>query len=210
MIIHECAQKSDEWHILRSKNITGSTVESLFVKGKDKSGYGAVALTKAKRIAIQRANPTVLFQDSADDIGRVKSVARGNDLEPMARTLYEIEEFTKVREVGFCECEGYGCSPDGLVGEDGGIEIKCLSSSDLYFDALVGEFDDYTHQLQFFLFVTGRKWIDFINYYPEHKQKPLVVKRFYPDLELHKQYAIKLKEFDVFIDTLVEKIKAAA
>lgn len=205
-------QGSPEWHKLRSVNVTASTVEGLSVKGKDPSGYGTDAVKKAKKIAIARANPTENFPDSADDspIWKGKAVARGNDLEDAARKLYEITTFRRVRQVGFCECDGYGCSPDGLVGEDGGIEIKCISSSDLYFDALLGKFDDYQDQLQFFLFTTKRKWIDFVVYYPEHKTKPLIIKRIFPDTFRHKMYEEKLVEYNKYIDRLVEEIKAVS
>lgn len=111
---------------------------------------------------------------------------RGNELEPIARAIYEFENDVEVETVGFIKRdEDTGCSPDGLVGEDGGTEIK--SPDDIkYLDYLLkGEKaidSGYIWQVQMNLLITGRKWWDLIIYNPNF-EKSMRVFRIYPDQE---------------------------
>ena len=86
-------------------------------------------------------------------------------------------------EVGFARLDAdtytLGSSPDGLVGETGGIEIKSPSAKVHVSTVLAGAIPDYNRaQVQAFLHVTGREWCDFISYYPG---EPLFIIRDHPD-----------------------------
>ena len=95
----------------------------------------------------------------------------------------------KVEEIGFAVdediCKLAGVSPDGLVGEDGLIEIKCFADTkhfEMICDSKNGEFSiekKYLWQMQ--MLITGRKWNDFIAYNPNYKER-LLIKRILPDM----------------------------
>lgn len=109
---------------------------------------------------------------------------RGHELEPLARDMYELETGHTVETVGFIEYTQYaGCSPDGLVAEDGGTEIKCVNDVS-YLKHLLNGVDevDTSHvwQVQMNLLITGRQWWDLIIYNPNFKRS-MVVHRILPD-----------------------------
>jgi exodeoxyribonuclease (lambda-induced) len=89
------------------------------------------------------------------------------------------------------DCGNFGYSPDGLVGEDGLIEIKCPLAI-THFQYIIDNKApiDYWQQLQGGLWVSGRKYIDFVSYHPNFKTKQLFVKR----VEREEDYIAKLAE----------------
>jgi putative phage-type endonuclease len=95
---------------------------------------------------------------------------RGNALEPEAREAYEFITDFEVVETGFIldDSEEFGCSPDGLVGTDGGLEIKCPSDSVHVSYLRAGKVPaKYYQQVQGCMWITGRDWWDFMSYHPE-------------------------------------------
>jgi putative phage-type endonuclease len=104
------------------------------------------------------------------------AMQRGTDMEPEARAYYELIA-TPVVEVGFCLHDEYefGCSPDGLVGDDGLLEIKCPSAhTQIEYIKSNSIPSKYVAQVQGQMLVTGRKWCDFLSYHPD--LKPLLVR----------------------------------
>jgi putative phage-type endonuclease len=95
---------------------------------------------------------------------------RGNALEPEAREAYEFITDLEVVETGFIldDSEEFGCSPDGLVGEQGGLEIKCPSTA-VHVSYLRKKVvpAKYYQQVQGCMWITGRDWWDFMSYHPE-------------------------------------------
>ena len=88
----------------------------------------------------------------------------GIAFEPENRVRYELETDRKVKQVGFCktDCGRFGCSPDGLVGEDGGLELKHPKPATQIAYVRAGTLpDEYKAQVHMSLIVTGRKWWDF-------------------------------------------------
>jgi hypothetical protein len=120
---------------------------------------------------------------------------RGNELEPDARNLYTVITDNLVQEVGFIldNSGEFGCSPDGLIGEDGGIEIKCPApgTHDKWSEKGVCPTKHYA-QVQGCMWITGRDWWDFMSYHPE--KEPFIV-RVERDVE--------------FIDKLAEQVSLA-
>lgn len=133
---------------------------------------------------------------------------RGNELEPFARMNYELETDNEVTEVGFCMPDNNlrcGVSPDGLVGDVGGIEIKCPKPSThvkyLRKQKLPNE---YKAQVMGCLWITEREWWDFISY---NEVMPNLVIRVYRDEEYIKQLERMVTFACETIEKEVAKIK---
>jgi hypothetical protein len=133
------------------------------------------------------------------------AMERGNELEPAAKALYEFTRDVEVVEVGLClhdtlEC---GASPDGLVGDDGGIEIKCPLPH-----THVGYLKDgkvptkYIPQIQGCLWITEREWWDFMSYHPS--MEDLIV-RVYRDEAYIKKMADVVSRTVETIETEAKK-----
>jgi len=108
---------------------------------------------------------------------------RGTELEPFARMNYELETDREVTEVGFCMHDILRCgvSPDGLIGGDGGIEIKCPKPSTHVKYLRNGKLpSEYKAQVMGCLWITGREWWDFMSYHP---QMPNLLIRVHRDEE---------------------------
>jgi len=133
-------------------------------------------------------------------------IDRGNELEPIARDMYELENWVKVEEVWFVEYNEFvWCSPDWFVWEDGWIEIKC-QNDEKHFKLFINwekEIDSwYIWQIQMNLLITWRKRRDFISYNPNYK-KSLFVHRIYPDLD---KFEKLLKWFQIWEKKIKELI----
>lgn len=171
MIYHDVEQNSDEWHELRLGKATASNFSSFMANyGK---AFGDPAKKYALQIALERING--FKQDSFTN----EHMERGHEQEPIARMLYEDEHFAKVENGGFFDCGLYGDSPDGLINDNGVIEIKSVIASTHYANLTRGTFDPaYKWQLVGHLDCTGRDWVDFISYCAEFPiDKQLIVYR---------------------------------
>lgn len=161
MIFHDVEQNTDAWHELRLGKATASNFATIMANdGKD---FGE----PAKRYALQLALERLTGQRSAFSFSN-EHTERGHEQEPLARMAYEEAEFTQVANGGFF-CHGeYGDSPDGLVSDDGVIEIKCVIAPVHYATCQRGSFDPaYRWQLLGHLDCTGREWVDFISFCPD-------------------------------------------
>jgi len=131
---------------------------------------------------------------------------RGIELEEQARMTYELEH-EEVQQVGFVELDEFtGCSPDGLVGEDGGIEIKCPNDVNFFRLMVNGESEidkKYLWQVQMSLLITGRKWWDLV-FYNINFEKSLLVFRIYPETIAQS----KLESGILVMKELMRKIEA--
>lgn len=122
------------------------------------------------------------------------AMKNGTNYEPEARRFYEFSRNVEVQQVGFCvhDCGHYGCSPDGLIGEDGGLELKCpLLKTQARYLIDGGLPSDYRAQVHGALLVTGREWWDFMSYAPG--LEPLII-RVVPD-EFTEALAAALDKF---------------
>lgn len=183
MEIINCEQGTDEWLYIRRGIATASNFSKIITT--------AGALSKSiNEYAFQLASETVTNLQDESYIS--VDMQRGNDLEPEAREFYQQETLSLVRQVGFMKCGFYGYSPDGLIGEDGLIEIKCPKQNThtkyLFNNKLPSE---YLAQVQGGLFVSGRKWCDFISYHPNF-------------IEDKKMFKVRVYRDDKFITLLEE------
>lgn len=161
MIWRDVEQNTDEWLDLRMGKATASNF-GCFMANEGKS-FGDPAKRYALQIALERINGRRESGGFSND-----HTERGHAQEPIARMLYEDESFVDVTNGGFFDCGEYGDSPDGLVGDDGVIEIKSVIASVHYATLQRGSFDPaYKWQLIGHLDCTGRDWVDFVSYCEE-------------------------------------------
>jgi len=133
---------------------------------------------------------------------------RGHELEAEARKFYHLITTNEVKQTGLCLSDDgrYGCSPDGLVGDEGGLEIKCPIGSTQVAYLLSNDLpSEYYQQVQGTLLVTGRKWWDFVSYYPG--LKPLII-RVTPDEAFQNKLKFELDSFCAKLDEVSQKIGA--
>lgn len=156
-------QRTMEWFLARRGRITASPVGCLMAP----RGLGKLAETYAKSLVADQISE--FFED---DQFTSYAMQQGIDLEPMARDAYALEELVEVQEVGFItKGDDLGCSPDGLVDDDGGLEIKCPQPAK-HMDNLLSEFcpKEYIDQVQFSLLVTDREYWDVMTFNPTFKE----------------------------------------
>jgi hypothetical protein len=171
-------QGSERWHQARCGVLTASEFERLLTPPKPKPDGGWSGLKVADNVK-ERAH---LWELAAQRIsGFVEphymsdAMLRGKDDEVAARELYS-ERYAKVQQVGLITNNKFGfklaCSPDGLVGRDGLIEIKSrcqrfqvqTTVENLWNDEAKTIPEDYILQVQGLLLVSEREWCDFISY----------------------------------------------
>lgn len=140
---------------------------------------------------------------------------RGHEMEAAARMYYEARTGSFVTEAGIClnDDEIFGYSTDGLVDDDGLIEIKApIDSSKILAMWATGDTSEYDHQMQGGLWITGRKWCDFIMYVPDLAAvgKDLFVKRIFRDEEFIDAMVERLGRFDDLVQQYVRLLQEAA
>lgn len=160
---HDIEQGSDEWRALRRGMITASAVSRL-ITGTGKPARNDTSRAQLLQLLAERVTGESEPSFYGDDM------ARGHLLEPLARDIYA-KHRAPVQECGFvtADFDGIviGYSPDGLVGDDGLIEIKSPRQKNHLRSLLSNEVPaEYVPQVQAGLAVTGRAWCDFISYAP--------------------------------------------
>ena len=159
-MIETMDQRSDEWFAIRIGKVTASRVSD--VLAKTKSGYSASRDNYMAQLVCER-----LTGQKAEGFTNA-SMQWGTETEPLARAAYEAIKDVLVDEVGFVphpSIQMAGASPDGLVGDDGLLEIKCPNTA-THIDTLLSETvpTKYYTQMQFQLACTGREWCDFVSF----------------------------------------------
>jgi hypothetical protein len=172
MFWHDVQQNTDEWRDLRLGKATASNFACIMAN--DGKAFGEPAKRYALQIALERMTGV-----KAEHSFSNAHMERGHEQEPVARMMYEDLAFVDVSNGGFFDCGEYGDSPDGLVRNDGVIEIKSVIASTHYATLQRGSFDPaYRWQMVGHLDCTGREWVDFVSYcsdFPEGQQ--LIVHR---------------------------------
>ena len=168
MRIDQNEQGSPEWLAAR----LGIPSASMFAKLVTTKGiWSASADAYINQLVAER------LTGEREEVFQSHHMLRGTELEPDARDLYSLMSDAEVTEVGFClhDTLAAGCSPDGLIGEDGGLEIKCPAPS-THVEYLRGGVlpSKYKQQVMGCLWITGREWWDFVSYHPT--MKPLIVR----------------------------------
>ena len=195
----EVEQGTPEWFALRLGKVTASRIKDVIATTK--TGYSTSRDKYMTQLLLERITNTVAESYTND------AMTWGTEQEPFARAKYEGLASTLVEQVAFVNHPTIlmsGASPDGLVMDDGLVELKCPMSH-THLESILGGIDDqYMPQVQWQLAVTGRSYTDLCSYdprFPEHLQ--LVVKRIPRDDD----YIAKLeKEVVKFLAELDDKV----
>lgn len=195
MQIIDCQQGTDEWFQAKLGVVSTSNFSKVLNKGEGRKLY-------MRKLAAERLTGITQVSYSNDNM------AAGQDLEPSAREYYELLHDCTVKEVGFIKRDEWtGTSPDGLIGEDGLIEIKCVIPSTHIATILKGKMQTcYNPQVQGQLWVTGRKWCDWISYCPDITKRPYYSVRVLQDEEYIKELAVKVTMFVEDLKRMIEKL----
>ena len=195
-------QRSEEWFQARLGKVTASRVAD--VLAKIKSGESA----SRRNYKIQLVSERLTGEKQETYVNQ--AMQDGIDREFYARERY-VQQFGEVEEVGFIQHPTLeaGASPDGLVGTDGIIEIKCPMGSTHTETLMTQEVPSkYVPQIQFQLLVTGRKWCDFVSYnpmFPENLQ--VFVRRVFANKEYQQELEDEVKQFLKEVDDVISKLK---
>lgn len=210
----ECPQGTPEWHAARSGKITASCFADAISRCTRKSGARDVGdpTAVAERYAADLAIERISGQPHGEP-PKAWVLERGHQMEAAARMHYEARTGSFVTEAGICVTDDgvFGYSSDGLVDDDGLIEIKApIDSLKIMTIWATGDTTEYEHQMQGGMWITGRKWCDFIMYAPELESvgKALYVKRIFRDDAFIDDMVQRLAEFDALVEANVAILRA--
>lgn len=196
-------QGSEAWLRKRLGKVTASKIADMMAKTK--TGWGASRANYAALLMVERltGQPQESYSNAA--------MQWGTETEPQARIVYQVITDNMVEEVGFVSHPSIsmsGASPDGLVGEDGLVEIKCPNSA-THIETLLGQpiADKYIKQMQWQMACTGRKWCDWVSFDPRlPAELQIKIERIKRDEEMiagiEKEVVIFLNEIDGKISAL--------
>mgnify|MGYP001008552361 CR=1 FL=1 len=184
-------QGTPEWHESRCGIITASCFSDVLAKGA-----GKTRRTYMLKLAGERITGNV-----ADNFSNAH-MERGHEQESIARSLYEEQQGIKIIQCGFMKHGSFGYSPDGLIGDDGLLEIKTKLAHLQAAVLIDGEVpSEHIAQIQGGLMVSGRRYLDFVSFCPG---MPFFIKR----VERDEAYIANLhQELMKFEDELNATIK---
>jgi putative phage-type endonuclease len=184
-------QRTEEWFKQRLGKVTASAIANVIAKTK--TGVSASRDNYSTQLTLERlTGQQAEFYTNA-------AMEWGTATEPQARQAYEVYKGVFVDEIGFVNhptIEMSGASPDGLVGEDGLVEIKCPESK-TQMETLLNQKvpTKYIPQMQWQMACTGRNWCDFVSFDP----------RMPDNLQL---FVSRVKRDDTYINILETEVKA--
>lgn len=199
----DCIQGSPEWHALRAGRVTASRIAD--ITAKTKIGWGASRANYMAELIAERLTGTVAesFSNSA--------MKWGSETEPEARSAYAFVRDQEVATVGFVihpTIEMSGASPDGLIGDDGLLELKCPNTS-THIETLLAESvpDKYIKQMQWQMACTDRQWCDFASYDPRLPARmQLFIKRVPRDNAMIRELETEVNIFLAGVSATVERL----
>lgn len=192
-----------EWFNERLGKVTASRVADVIAKTK--TGWGSSRANYAAQLVAERLTGKVTdsYRNAAMDWGIMT--------EPDARVAYEFLTDATVERVGFVPHQTIamsGASPDGLIGNDGLVEIKCPNTA-THIETLLGQSvpGKYNTQMQWQMACTGRKWCDFVSFDPRMPESMrLFVKRIERDTTAVRDLETSVSEFLAEIDETVSRL----
>jgi putative phage-type endonuclease len=198
-------QSSDEWIKARVGCATASRVSDIIAKTK--SGFSTSRANYLAELIAERltGEPAASYTNSA--------MAWGVEKEPDARMAYEFRTDAEVGPAGFVLhpiIARSGASPDGFVGDDGLVEIKCPLTA-THIDTLLGQAvpSKYLTQMQFQMACTGCKWVDFISFDPRLPESMrLFISRVQRDDAMIKNLETEVAAFLAELDEKVAALNA--
>ena len=198
-------QGTDAWFNARIGKVTASRVADLMAKTK--TGYSTSRDNYMAQLVCENLTKTKAegFTNAA--------MEWGTEQEPFARAAYEAKTRVMVEEVGFVphpSIEWAGASPDGLVGDDGLVEIKCPNTATMIDTLLTGKVPSkYNTQMQFQMACTGRAWCDYVVFDPRMPAKAqLFIKRVFRDDAFIKEMEAEIVNFLAEVNVQIQQLNA--
>ena len=190
--IHRGSQQDDEWRRLRLGCATGSGFADVLSKPASGNGESTGRRNYRVRLALE-----LLTGQPEQDGFSSRAIQQGIEREPIARERFEAETGLLVEQVSFIRLNHMpvGCSPDGLIGSDDGLEIKCPSKAvHLQYLSLIDQPPaEYRAQVQGCMYVAGRSHWRFASFNPD----------FPPELQLHH---IRIERDELYIKRLEDEL----
>lgn len=200
---NEIIQGSETWFAARLGNASASRIADIIAKTK--SGYSASRENYLTELVLERFGiPQESFTNAA--------MQWGTETEPLARMAYEVKTGEMVQEVGYIihpTIKRSGASPDGIIGDDGLVEIKCPISKTHFEYLLAGEVPTkYKPQMAWQMACTDRKWCDFVSFDPRVPEKLQYFSvRYNRDNEYIAMLEDEVKKFLVEVDEKFEQLR---
>lgn len=201
-------QRTEDWYNDRVGKVTASRIGD--VMAKTKTGVSASRKNYASQLVCE------IMTGKREEGFQSAAMLHGIETEKEARKEYELETFNIVEECGFIQApdiERSGASPDGLIGVEGVLEIKCPNTATHIETMLTGVIDiKYIYQIQWQMYCSGRKWCHFVSYdnrMPEGLRIYIIyVERDDKMIETIKSEVIKLiEEVEETVKKLSERLK---
>jgi hypothetical protein len=181
-------QGSAEWFVERAGRATASEFKTVQTGGRSKDEPSETRLKYAVKLAMERITGKVA------ESGEYPATEHGKATEPHAQMAYEARTGNIVDIVSFIKHPTLmaGASPDGLIGDDGGLEIKCPANPLVHWLTIMrGMPKEHIAQVQGGMWITGRKWWDFVSYRPD---APEGLKLYVQRIERDEVYIAKLEQ----------------
>ena len=198
-------QRTEEWFRERTGKVTASRIADVMTRTK--SGYRASRKNYMTELLVER------LTGEREESYINAAMQRGIDEEPIARTEYELDRGVLVDEVGFVQhpsIEMSGASPDGLVGDDGMVEIKCPNTA-THVETIITKSVDrkYLLQMQWQMACTGRAWCDFVSFDSRMPAElAMVVIRVPRDEVMIEEIAREVTDFLADLATLESQVRS--
>jgi hypothetical protein len=190
-------QGSDEWRAARLGIPTSSEFGAILAKGEGKTRRAYLYRLAAERLT---GEPVETYSNGNMD--------RGREMEDEARSAFIFQTGQDVTRVGFVRNGDNGCSPDALIGDDGGLEIKSAAGQVQIARLLDGRLPpEHVAQIQGSIWICEREWWDFVSYCP---RLPLLVVRVLRDDGKIAEIAGAVKQFNAELAQVVERIRGFA
>lgn len=202
-------QRSEEWYAARCGKVTASKIADILARIKN-GNWAASRRNYAAQLVTERLTGRPYIPTYTNEY-----MEWGKEQEAPARETYLKVTGSTVDEVGFVDHPTIGmagASPDGLIGEDGLLEIKCLIKANHINILLTEDLEKYALQMHWQMACTGRKWCDFVSFNPElPEDMQLFIKRLHRDEELiqktEREVRIFLEEVDETVNSLTNKFR---
>lgn len=198
IVIFDCEQNSPEWHAARLGIPTASEFSTVMAVGpKGGKSAGRVAYLNKLAGEILTGDPMPTYTNS--------DMERGKEQEDEARDLYTFTAEYELQRVGFVRNGNAGCSPDSLVGTNGGLEIKSAAAH-IQIERLLRDELPSEHKAQVYgsMWICQRTWWDFMSYCPK---LPPFIKRVYRDEDYIAKIANEVDLFNIELRQTVEFVR---
>jgi putative phage-type endonuclease len=199
-IVDTVDQGTDEWHELRNGLVTASKFKDAIAAGAGKTRKSYIYSLAAQTVT-----------GKAEETFSSQYMEWGNETEPQARAMYEFDTGYTVDEVSFIRLDGHkvGCSPDGLIDDDGLVEFKCPKTTTQIETFLSGKMPTgHKPQVQGQMWVANREWCDFVSFDPRISGAASFFKvRVIRDEEYIKELSEKIFKFEEELAVIINLLK---